>query len=275
MSEKIPTASLIMAAGRGSRMKTYEGNKTLLPLVPVQSPFEGSEPILLHILKMLPPGPKAIIVNYKSEDVKEVTKDAKAEYFLQPVLNGTGGAILAARDFLYSLVCDRISITMGDVPFVKAETYERLVQKLDDHPMVVLGFVPRDKKRYGVLEIEEEQVKKISEWKYWRRYPEKKQTSLRICNSGIYAVRRAELLHYLPVLESRPQIVHKERNGEMVVIQEYFLTDIVEYMNRDGLSVGYILSENEWETMGVDDEDALKKAQAFYAAGPCLPKDRE
>ena len=58
-----------MAAGRGSRMREYEGNKTLLPLVPGNSTYEGTQPILVHILKSLPPGPKAIIVNHKKEDV--------------------------------------------------------------------------------------------------------------------------------------------------------------------------------------------------------------
>jgi len=32
------TASLILAAGRGTRMTGYEGNKTLLPLIPTESP---------------------------------------------------------------------------------------------------------------------------------------------------------------------------------------------------------------------------------------------
>ena len=39
-SANIP-ASIIMAAGRGSRMKGYAGNKTLLPLVPAEFPFTG------------------------------------------------------------------------------------------------------------------------------------------------------------------------------------------------------------------------------------------
>ena len=55
-------ASIIFAAGKGSRMKGFEGNKTLLPLVPGKSPFDGSNPILLQILDNLPPGPKALVI---------------------------------------------------------------------------------------------------------------------------------------------------------------------------------------------------------------------
>ncbi|MGE0087636.1 MAG: NTP transferase domain-containing protein [Desulfococcaceae bacterium] len=264
MSEQIRTASVIMAAGRGSRMTPYEGNKTLLPLIPEKSFFEGKEPILVRILRMLPPGPKAIIVNYKSQDVKNLTQHTGVVYCHQPELNGTGGAILAAREFLADADCESVTITMGDVPFVRPESYRRLLETLKHHPMAVLGFIPGDKKRYGVLEISDDKVQRITEWKYWRSYPEAKQESLNICNSGIYAVRKQELLRILPILESRPQIVHKERNGQMVAIQEYFLTDIVEYMNADGLSAGYVITEDESETMGIDDLESLQKAQELY-----------
>ena len=50
-------------------MKEFEGNKTLLPLVAVQSPLQGKNPILTVILSKLPPGPKAVVVNHKKEDV--------------------------------------------------------------------------------------------------------------------------------------------------------------------------------------------------------------
>jgi len=65
MNTHLNTASLILAAGRGSRMEGFEGNKTLLPLVPEKSPFEGKQPILLHILNSLPVGPRAVVVNHK------------------------------------------------------------------------------------------------------------------------------------------------------------------------------------------------------------------
>jgi len=256
--------SIIMAAGRGSRMKMYDGNKTLLPLIPGSSSFEGQKPILIHILSTLPPGPQAVIVNYKSEDVKNASQAFDLTYCHQPELNGTGGALLAARDFLDSQSSENVLITMGDVPFVHADTYIKLVNKLDEHHLVVLGFQPKDKKQYGVLEIRENRVEKITEAKYWMKYPKEKQASLTICNSGIYAARLETLRRFLPVLASRPQIVRKERRGVMTDIREYFITDIVEYMNADGLSVGCSLTENEAETMGVDDPAALEKARKYY-----------
>jgi len=260
-----PVAAIIMAAGRGSRMQGYDGNKTLLPLKPGNAMFDGNHPILMHLMENLPPGPRALIVNHCQKEVRAATARTGAEYYEQPVLNGTGGAILAAGDFVAAQDADRVIITMGDVPFVKQSTYARLVDGLDDHDLTILGFSPRDKKQYGVLEIDKGQVKKITEWKYWKDYPADRQHRLTICNSGIYAARRTVLAHYLPILASRPQIVQKEVDGRMTDIQEYFFTDLIEFMVQDGRAVGYHVVEDEFETMGVDDVPALEKAQAIYA----------
>lgn len=253
-----------MAAGRGSRMKAFDGNKTLLPLVPGKTPFEGDHPILLQILESLPGGPKCVIVNYKKEDVIQATREYGLSYCEQPELNGTGGALLAASDFIKASDADFIIITMGDVPFVKPGTYQRLFEGLGKWSMAVLGFIPADKKQYGVLETHQDRVTRIVEWKYWSTFPEPVQKNLTICNSGIYAVRREDLLHYLPVLASRPQVVVKDRNGAPTEVREYFITDIVEYMVKDGLTVGFVLAVDEMEAMGIDDPMALEKAQRLY-----------
>lgn len=257
-------ASIIMAAGRGSRMKGYDGNKTILPLVPGVSIFEGRTPIVVNLLRNLPEGPRALIVNHCKADVMRATEMTGAVYVEQPVLNGTGGAILAAAKFVDAAVADVVIITMGDVPFVKAETYAGLVAGVADHDLMILGFVPADKKQYGVLEIDAGRVRKITEWKYWRDYPAERQAALTVCNSGIYAVRRSVLAHYLPILESRPQIVQKEVDGRLTDIEEFFFTDLIEFMVADGRPVGYHVADDEFETMGVDDVAALEKAQAIY-----------
>lgn len=258
-------ASIIMAAGRGSRMKGYSGNKTLLPLVPGSSLFEGSQPIVMHLMARLPAGPKAMIVNHCQDAVRAVTQEAGVDYVQQPVLNGTGGAILAAGDYVAAQSADRVIITMGDVPFVKKTTYNNLVGGLDSHELMILGFSPQDKRQYGVLEIDVGQVRKITEWSFWKEYPPRRQNELNVCNSGIYAVKTSALAHYLPILESRPQVVQKEIDGKITDIKEFFFTDLIEYMVQDGKRVGFHVVDDEFETMGVDDVAALERAQAIYA----------
>jgi bifunctional UDP-N-acetylglucosamine pyrophosphorylase/glucosamine-1-phosphate N-acetyltransferase len=256
--------SIVMAAGRGSRMKAYEGNKTLLPLVPAASPYHGSHPILLHILRNLPPGPKALVVNYEKDAVMRAARSFDLTLLEQPVLNGTGGALLAAAPFIESVHAESLILTMGDVPLVRRETYLGLVKKLSSHPFVVLGFRPQDKRQYGALDIEHDRVKRIVEWKYWHAIPADQQALLGVFNSGIYAARREALLRHLSVLRSRPHRVLKERDGATVELEEYFVTDLVEYLVQDGLSVGFLVAQDEEEVMGVDDLDSLVRAQEAY-----------
>ena len=265
-------ASIIMAAGRGSRMKGYDGNKTLLPLMPGNSTFEGNHLILHHLISNLPDGPKALIVHHCKNDVIAATNHLDIIYCEQPVLNGTGGALLTAQSFIAAQSCSKFVITMGDVPFVQKTTYLRLVQQLELFDLVIVGFCPSEKKQYGVLETQGDLVQKIIEWKYWKDYSAEKQANLTICNSGIYAAKKDILIKYLPVMASRPQIVYKEINGETTPIEEFFITDLVEYLMDDGKSVGYILAEDENETMGIDDHVALLKAQALFKSKTGVPE---
>jgi bifunctional UDP-N-acetylglucosamine pyrophosphorylase/glucosamine-1-phosphate N-acetyltransferase len=257
-------ASIVMAAGRGSRMKGFNGNKTLLPLIPGKNPYEGQRPALLHILHTLPPGPKAVVVHYRKSEVIEATQGLDLTYCEQPVLNGTGGALLSAREFIKRNRCEQFIITMGDVPLIRRNTYEELAGSLGDKSMVVLGFLPNDRKQYGVLDVKDDSVKRIIEWKYWSQLSKEKQAHLRICNSGIYTAERDALLHYLDVLEKHPHRVKKELGSKWTVMEEFFITDLVEYMVKDGGSVGHVLAANETEVMGVDDLAALLKAQQLF-----------
>ena len=264
MQEEIKTASIIFAAGMGSRMKGYKGNKTLLPLIAGLSPFEGSYPILLNILNNLPPGPKALVLNYRKQEIIESTPSLDLTYCEQPQLNGTGGALLASRGFIEKSECDRLLITMGDVPLVRSSTFNNLLEVLRDCHMAVLGFRPADKKKYGLLEIDNDSVKRIIEWKYWSQYSERDQNRLEICNSGIYAARKNELTRFLDIIERRPHRVLKERDGRMVEVEEFFITDLVELMDEEGFRTGYTIAEDEDEVIGVDDLQSLIKAQEKF-----------
>ena len=262
------TASLILAAGRGSRMTGYRGNKTLLPLIPSSaSPFKGDRPMLCHILTELPRGPKAVVVHHGKEDVMAATRDFDCTYCHQPVLNGTGGALLASRQFIESTDFSYLIITMGDVPLVRRNTYGTLIRRLTKYPFVVLGFRPISKKQYGILELQGEKVDKITEWAYWRNYPEEWRNRLHTCNSGIYAARKDVLPQCMAALEAGPHRVEKQVDGRREMVEEFFITDLVAHLSKEGLAVGYVTAENEDEVMGVDDLPALRKAQDIFKKG--------
>lgn len=258
-------ASVVLAAGRGSRMTGYEGNKTLLPLVPAPgSLYEGGRPMLLEVLENLPPGPKGIVVNHCAGDVERAAADFHPSFLLQPVTNGTGGALLAARPFLESATQEAVVITMGDVPLIRPDTYRSLIRLLDDNVLAVLGFLPGDRAQYGLLEMEGDRVLRIVEWKYWKDYPPERRAALGHCNAGVYAARRSELLRYLDRFAGQPHHVRKQRGDEWVTIEEYFLTDMVELMGGDGLPTGMAPASEE-EVAGVDTPESLRRVQERFA----------
>lgn len=245
-------------------MKGYEGSKALLPLVPLHAPYEGEHPLILEILRALPPGPRALVLHHHAEAVMERTRGLGLGYYRQDVLDGTGGALLVARPFIAAVPEERLLITMGDIPLVRKETYEALLDALFRHAMVVLGFTPRDRKQYGLLRTEGDRVIEIIEWKYWKDFPDERLSPLTLCNAGVYAARIPELLGALRRLEGRPHRIRKEIQGEWHEFEEFFLTDLVACMGEEGLSVGYLTADED-EVMGVDDPPALERAQTLYA----------
>jgi len=257
-------ASIIFAAGRGTRMTGYSGNKTLLPLIPERSLYDGSRPLIMEVIYNLPAGPKGIVVNHCAEDVQRITEGPGISYIYQPVTNGTGGALIAARSFLESADAERAIITMGDVPLIRAVTYGRLMALLDCCALALLAFEPGDKAQYGMLETDGDRVSGITEWKYWKDFPIERRNRLRYCNAGVYAARRADLIRYVERLEKMPHEVRKHHNGEWITMKEYFLTDLAGMMNEDGLQVRLTVAPEE-EVNGVDNPESLKTVQALYA----------
>ncbi len=268
---EIRAASIVFAAGKGSRMKGFDGNKTLLPLIPEEDdPYVGSRPMLIQVLEQLPPGPKGIVVHHKADEVRRATADYDCQYIFQPETNGTGGALLAARDFLSAVREERVIVTMGDVPLIRPDTYRKLLSLLSRHHMAVLAFSPQDPAQYGRIEMEGHRALRIVEWKYWSQEKDpEKLGRLKYCNAGVYGARKESLLYGMEELEKHPHEVQKERDGRWVTIREYFLTDLVEFLNRANRSVGVCLAEEE-EVMGVDTPEALRRAQELYASTDAL-----
>ncbi|MCL5405940.1 MAG: NTP transferase domain-containing protein [Deltaproteobacteria bacterium] len=257
-------ASIIFAAGRGTRMTGYCGNKTLLPLIPEKSLYEGSHPLIMEVLDNLPEGPRGIVVNHRAQEVRNAIERPGIHFISQPETNGTGGALLAARSFLDSCRADRVIITMGDVPLIRSATYIKLLDRLDRCDMALLGFECPDRAQYGMIEMEGERIAGIVEWKYWKDFPPERRDKLKYCNAGVYAAKRSVLLGYMDRMEERPHEVKKQRDGELITMKEYFLTDLAEMMNEDGVPVGMVTAPEE-EVRGVDTPESLEAVQRLYA----------
>jgi bifunctional UDP-N-acetylglucosamine pyrophosphorylase/glucosamine-1-phosphate N-acetyltransferase len=239
-----PIAAIILAAGKGTRMKS-DTHKVLHPI--------AGRPMLLHLIdsvKALGAAREVVVVGAGREQVEAAVTPLGAETAHQAEQLGTGHAVLQAKDALAGFEGD-VLILYGDVPLVTTATMRRMVERLhgDDAPaVVVLGFRPADPGAYGRLIVAGgDRLSKIVEYK--DASPEERAVTL--CNSGLMAVRGADLFALLD------RLTNENAAGE------YYLTDIVELANGDG-RVAAVIETGAVEVAGVNSRGELAALEAEW-----------
>lgn len=239
-----PIAAIILAAGKGTRMKS-DTHKVLHPI--------AGRPMLLHLIdsvKALGAAREVVVVGAGREQVEAAVTPLGAETAHQAEQLGTGHAVLQAREALAGFEGD-VLILYGDVPLVTTATMQRMVERLhgEDSPaVVVLGFRPADPGAYGRLIVGGgDRLSKIVEYK--DASPEERAVTL--CNSGLMAVRGADLFTLL------------ERVTSDNAAGEYYLTDIVELANGDG-RVAAVIETGAVEVTGVNSRGELAALEAEW-----------
>lgn len=239
-----PIAAIILAAGKGTRMKS-DTHKVLHPI--------AGRPMLLHLIdsvKALGAAREVVVVGAGREQVEAAVTPLGAETAHQAEQLGTGHAVLQAKSALAGFDGD-VLILYGDVPLVTTATMRRMVERLhgEDAPaVVVLGFRPADPGAYGRLIVAgEDRLSKIVEYK--DATPEERAVTL--CNSGLMAVRGADLFALL------------ERVTSDNAAGEFYLTDIVELANRDG-RVAAVIETGATEVTGVNSRGELAALEAEW-----------
>jgi bifunctional UDP-N-acetylglucosamine pyrophosphorylase/glucosamine-1-phosphate N-acetyltransferase len=208
-----PVAAIILAAGKGTRMKS-DLHKVLHPI--------AGRPMLAHLLASvaeLQPARTVVVVGDKAEQVEPLVREHGGVVAVQDPQLGTGHAVLQAEDALAGFDGD-VLILFGDVPFVRGETMQRMLARLAEaEGAVVATFRPADPKHYGrVLTEGDGTIRKMVEHKD----ASAAERALDLCNSGLMAVRSAELW---PLLA---------RVGNANAAGEYYLPDIVMLAAGDG-----------------------------------------
>ena len=131
-----PVAAIILAAGKGTRMKS-DLHKVLHPL--------GGRPMLMHLLASLTalaPERQVVVVGDKAEQLRAALTGSDVQLAVQEPQLGTGHAVLQAEAALAGF--DGVALILfGDVPLVSGATMARLVQAVaDGAEIAVLGFRP-------------------------------------------------------------------------------------------------------------------------------------
>ena len=239
-----PIAAIILAAGKGTRMKS-DTHKVLHPI--------AGRPMLLHLIdsvKALGAAREVVVVGAGREQVEAAVTPLGAETAHQAEQLGTGHAVLQAKDALAGFEGD-VLILYGDVPLVTTATMRRMVERLhgEDSPaVVVLGFRPADPGAYGRLIVASgDHLSKIVEYKD----ASAEERAVTLCNSGLMAVRGVDLFALL------------ERVTSDNAAGEYYLTDIVELANGDG-RVAAVIETGAVEVTGVNSRGELAALEAEW-----------
>jgi bifunctional UDP-N-acetylglucosamine pyrophosphorylase/glucosamine-1-phosphate N-acetyltransferase len=230
-------AVVILAAGQGTRMRS-DTHKVLHPI--------ASRPLLLHLLDRVDGigAKRRVVVVGKGRDQVEVALNGRdVSVAHQAEQKGTGHAVLQARAALEGYE-GAVLVLYGDTPFVEAATLERMLDRLDgdDGPgVVVLGSCPDDPAAYGRIILGEgDHIAKMVEY----RDATDEERAVRLCNSGMMAVRSRDLFRWL---------------GEVTndnAAREYYLPDIVNVAAAEGREA-VVIEADAYETAGVNSRAEL------------------
>ena len=235
-----PVAAIILAAGRGTRMKS-DLHKVLHPI--------AGRPMLMHLLSSvdaLNPQSKVVVVGSGSEQL-EAALAGSAVLALQSPQLGTAHAVQQAERALADFVAEYpggdVLILYGDVPLVQTATVKTMLDRLNapDAPaVVVLAFEPDDPLAYGRVIADGDRIVKMVEHKD----ASPAERACRLCNSGLMTIKARDLFGLLA------RVSNKNAAGE------YYLVDIVNIATADGRPCVFVTAD-PFEVEGVNSRAEL------------------
>lgn len=237
------TAVIILAAGKGTRMKS-EKAKVLHEV--------GGRPMLSYAIERAKEAGAAktvVIIGHQAEKVREAIPDKGIVFVEQSVQLGTGHAVMQAEKALKRFKGD-VLILSGDVPLITADTIKGLMSSHSKGKatLTVLTAEPDDPYGYGrIITDNKGRIKKIVE----EKDATSKERSVREINTGIYCVGSEFLFKALKKVE--PKNVQKE----------YYLTDIVGIAVNEKKTVSTFKAREFREVMGINSRIDLAEVECI------------
>lgn len=222
-------AVVILAAGKGTRMKSDKPK--------VMHELLGLPMInwLLKTVEGLEPERVVVVTGADMDDLRAAS--APHETVVQPVQNGTGGALMAAMPALKGFEGD-ILVLLGDTPLISRETVEGLInarQNDRNTGLAVLGVELENPTGYGRLLMNDDgSLKAIREHKD----ASDEERAVRIVNTGAFCLGTDGLDGWLA------QIGNENASGE------YYITDLPEIAAREGVKTRVALASHPDEVRG-------------------------
>lgn len=240
MEKARPLAVVILAAGRGTRMKSARP-KVLHEI--------AGRPLLAYPLgaaEALGPERLVVVLGRDGEAVRERFA-GRATFALQAEPRGTGHAVLAAREALADFLGD-VLILYGDTVLLREATLRRLREAKQERGadlMILSAELPLPGR---IVRDERGRVARVVE--VTDATPE--ELELREGNTGVY-LTDAELLW-----KALSEVDDRNAQGEI------YLTDIVDRAVRAGRTVDALRLDDPDEGLGVNTRAELARATAIW-----------
>jgi len=237
-----PLAVLIMAAGKGTRMKRDDIPKVCNTVL--------GKPLIQYVVnqaKSLTASRIICIVGHQQAVVRETLKNEPVLFAEQLEQWGTGHAVLQAADLLQDFSGDVIVLS-GDVPLLQGRTLVALLEKhrREKYAATVLTALADNPRGYGrVLRTDDDLFDRVVEHK--DATPE--QLDIKEINSGIYVFDCKLLFENLPKLNNS--------NAQ----REYYLPDVLPLLKNSGAKVGVEICETFSEIQGINTVAELKAVE--------------
>src|SRR6266700_494312 len=246
-----PFAIVIMAAGKGTRLKSKRA-KVLHEI--------AGKPLLAHVisaaLQVAPAHDIYVILGHQEDKVRAAVKATGVQFVLQAEQRGPGHAIMCVREHVQDY--QNLLVLSGDVPLLRPETITRVrdFHAAKKAAMTILTAEPSDPAGYGrVIRVSagSERVKAIVEQKALT----KSQQKAREINSGIYA------------FATKPLFAHIDRLTTNNAHHEFYLTDMAALLVRAKANVVALKANDPGEVLGANTLAELAALDASLRARKC------
>ncbi len=241
-------ATVIMAAGKGKRMKNPDKSKVMHEL--------KDKPLIQYVIDLsieINSGKIIPVVGHQKNSVIDFIKNTyrdKTELFQfahQDEQLGTGHAVMQTEEFLRDYDGDTL-ILSGDVPLLKASTVQSFIDfhRKNNFEASLISAIFNDPHGYGrVLRDPAGNFYDIREEKDCSD----EERECKEINSGIYFVNNKLLFDALKTL--------KTDNAQ----GEYYLTDIFRYFKNKGLKIGAFPVKDNIEITGINTVEQLEELE--------------
>jgi bifunctional UDP-N-acetylglucosamine pyrophosphorylase/glucosamine-1-phosphate N-acetyltransferase len=234
-------AAIILAAGKGTRMQSDLPKcfhrlcgRPLLERVIGAVKTAGVEKIF-------------IVVGHQKDLIMDYFKSWPVEFVIQSEQLGTGHAVMQAEPLLKSFD-GTILVLAGDMPLITAKTLKELIDFHERKRAKATDLTAKldDAGSYGrIIRNSKGEIQRIVEAK--DATPE--QLKIQEINTGIFAFDGKGLFDILREIRTE--------NRQ----KEYYLTDVIEILEKKGQPVSAFMTENANESLGVNTKEELAQME--------------